>query len=151
MKTKTIISGISQEDLVNLFSTALYGSQWLSSDYNIQAYRALKSANENDCLEDKLAKLLLSGCPIELCDYQSEDEDDFYGELPHMWDEEEWCMVYTITLDDVKIGLQKAFDSDDDWERECAICLILDDACNLDQPRAECLCQLIMFGKQIYE
>ena len=34
MKTKTIISDINFEDLVDLFSTALYGSQKFGAYYN---------------------------------------------------------------------------------------------------------------------
>ena len=152
MKTKTIITEITHDDLVNLFSTACYGSQWLSCNYDSPTYHALPNASIDDCLEDKLAKMLLAGKTIELCDYYAEDAEDVYvdGDIPHTWDKEEMCMVYTISLEDVKNGLQKAFDSDNEWERKCAKNLITDDGYNLDQPEAEYLCQMIMFEEQIY-
>lgn len=150
MKTKTTITEILHEDLVNLFSTAFYGSQWLSYDYSKPTYYALQNHDDNDCIEDVLAKMLLAGKTIKLIDYYAEDENDFYGTLPHNWDEEDSGMVYTITLEDVKEGLQKAFNSNNCDERKCADDLYLDDGYDLDQPEAELLCQLIMFGEQIY-
>lgn len=149
MKTKTTITEITHEDLVNLLSCASYGSSWFAFDYDSEEYKNLEDKSDDDCIEDKIAKLLLAGKTIEFHDYYAEDEEDFYGNLAHDWDDDACCMVYTITLEDVKKGLEKAFDGND-WERGCVICLVEDDAWNLDQPRAETLCQLIMFGEQIY-
>lgn len=150
MKAKTIITEITHDDLVNLFSTSCYGSQWLACDYDSIAYKALQSASQDDCVEDKLAKLLLAGKSILLCDYYAECDADFYGNLPHEWDNKSSCMVYTITLDDVKNGLQWALDNGDCYEKRYANNLIDNDGYDLDQPEAEYLCQLIMFGEQIY-
>lgn len=145
MKTKTIITEITREDIVNLFSTAFYGSQWLSYDYC-----PCTEANicEGDCVEDKLAKILLSGEYIELVDCYAEDLNDTYGDLPTYWRDD--AMYYRVYLEDVKNGLQKALDSDNSWWVECVRDLMTEDAYNLDQPRAETLCQIIMFGDEIY-
>ena len=148
MKTKTIVQEITHEDLVNLFSTALYGSSWLGASYDGDTYLSLAKATENDCFEDKLAKMLLSGHTIKLMDYYAEDDSEYYGN--HIHEYCEGCMEYTISLDDVKEGLQLALNDDDSWHRECAQKLIYDDAYDLDQPRAEVLCQLIMFGEEVY-
>ena len=150
MKTKTIITESTHDDVVNLFSTSCYGSQWLACDYDSIAYKTLQSASQDDCLEDKLAKLLLAGKSIVLCDYYAEGDADFYGNLPHEWDNKSSCMVYTITLDDVKNGLQWALDNGDCYEKRYVNNLIDNDGYDLDQPEAEYLCQLIMFGEQIY-
>lgn len=154
MKTKTIITEMSHEDIVNLLSTAAFGSYMLGIDYNRKDYKALPNKDEDDCIEDKMAKLLLAGKSVVFADMYTEDEEDFYGELPHHYNTEDWrhpVMEYTITLQDIKNGLQKAADSEEDWYRECYNALVEEDSCNLDQPRAETLCQIIMFGKYLYD
>ena len=50
MKTKTIIEELSQEDLVNLFCTATYGSSWLGIRTGEKT--GIKE-EEGDCLEDQ--------------------------------------------------------------------------------------------------
>ena len=45
MKTHTYIQGITQEDLVNLFSCALYGNEYMDADY-------LSSFYEKNCKVD---------------------------------------------------------------------------------------------------
>jgi len=150
MKTKTIITEITHDDLVNLFSTACYGSQWLACDYDSTTYRELQNSSADDCLEDKLAKLLLAGKTVKFCDYYAESCYDYYGKLPHKWDDVELCMVYNVTIDDIKTVLQWALNNGDCYEKKYANDFIDNEGYDLDQPEAEYLCQLIMFGKQIY-
>ena len=52
-KKQVTITEITQEDLVNLFSTALYGSTYLDADYPKRDIY-----EEDDCYEDKLAKVV---------------------------------------------------------------------------------------------
>jgi hypothetical protein len=147
MKTKTIITGITKDDLVNLFSTAMYGSSYFDVVKKKKDYYGTELEDENDCREDTWAKVLLSGKPVYVLDYYSEEEA--YGKLPHEWDKKHGAMKYTVTLDDIKKGLQKALDNGD-WDAKCAFDLIDDDSCDLDLTEAENLLQIITFGEAIY-
>jgi len=149
MKTKTTILEINHEDLVDFFSTALYGSFMFGARYDSVEYHELKDANENDCFEDKLARLLLSGKTIEIIDKYAEDIDYYYGTLPHAWDEDEYEMVYTVSLEDIKNGLQSCLDGDS-YISECAMNLVHADDGNLDLPQAENLLQMCVYGEMIY-
>lgn len=149
MKTKTIITEITHEDIVNLLSTGLYGSQFLGVDYSVGDYRKIPNPDEYDCIEDKCAKLLLNGKSIVIYDMYAEDEEDFHGELYHSWDSDNETMDYTVKLSDIKKGIEKAIDNGG-WDAECAFDLINDDSCNLDLNEAENLLQIITFGKAIY-
>jgi hypothetical protein len=149
MKTKTTITEITHDDIVNLLSTGLYGSQFLGVDYSIEDYRKIPNPDEYDCIEDKCAKLLLNGKSIVIYDMYAEDEEDFHGKLYHSWDSDNATMDYTITLSDIKKGLQKALDNGG-WDAKCAFDLINDDSCGLDLTEAENLLQIITFGEAIY-
>ena len=147
MKTKTIITKITKDDLVNLFSTATYGSSYFDVAKKKKDYYGTELEDENDCREDTWAKILLAGKSVYVFDYYSEEVA--YGNLPHEWDEKRDAMRYTVTLDDIKKGLQKALDNGG-WDAKCAFDLINDDSCDLDLTEAENLLQIITFGEAIY-
>ncbi len=147
MKTKTIITEINHDDLVHLLSTATYGSNYFSVVKKKKDYYGTELEDESDCCEDTWAKILLAGKPVYVLDYYS--EEDAYGNLPHEWDEKRCAMKYTVTLEDIKNGIQKAIDNGG-WDAECAFDLIKDDSYNLDLPEAENILQIITFGKPIY-
>ena len=147
MKTKTIITEINHDDLVNLFSTATYGSDYFDVVKKKKDYYGTELEDENDCREDVWAKILLAGKPVYVLDYYSEEV--FYGNLPHEWDEKRGAMKYTVTLEDIKNGLQKALDNGG-WDAECANDLINEKSYNLDLTEAENLLQIITFGETIY-
>ena len=73
MKTKITVTEFEHEDLVDLLSTALYGSTWFEADYDNDVYKTLKNTN-GDCFEDKLADMLLAGHKIEITDLESDGE-----------------------------------------------------------------------------
>lgn len=140
------VKELTQEDLVNLFSTALYGNNKWCVWYDKGEYEKECEPNSSDCIEDKLAKLLLAGCCIEISDMYSEDKTDFYGNGRHAWDKENGCMVYNINLDDVRKGLNKA-------SRKGYHKLVMDLAYepgDLDMFDADLLLQFIVFGDYIY-
>lgn len=148
MKTKTTICDINHEDLVELLSTACYGSSWFGVDYNVTEYKN-SAPKEGDCIEDKCAKILLHGFSITLYDMYAEDEDDHYGTLPHHWDEDARYMDYTVTLKDIERGLSKALDAGG-WSAKYVHNLINAEDGDFDQPQAEALVQWIIFGEEIY-
>lgn len=73
MKTKITVTELTHDDLVNLLSTALYGSTWFEASYNEIVYRSL-SKTEGECFEDALADMLLNGHKITITDYEAEGE-----------------------------------------------------------------------------
>ena len=147
MKTTTKISEISHDDLVNLLSTATYGSEY-TDIYWVYQEEYLKSKEEGDCREDIYARMLLNGYKIEVRDYYAEDETDFYGNLHHEWNEEDECMVYHVGIEDIANGIAKCLDLGG-WTAECAIDLIKNDG-DLDLYEAEAIMQVIVFGEVIY-
>lgn len=147
MKTTTKISEISQEDLVNLLTTATYGSEYIDIDWVYQE-ECIKSKEEGDSREDIYARMLLNGYKIEVRDYYAEDETDFYGNLHHEWNEEDECMVYHVGIEDISHGIAKCLDLGG-WTAECANDLIYKTE-NLDLYEAEAIMQVIVFGEVIY-
>lgn len=146
MKTKTIITGITHDDLVTLFSTATYGSEYLGIEYKKEDYYGTNLEEEGDCMEDVWAKILLAGKSVEVVDYYA--EGDKYGNLPCTFDEDENAH-YTITLKDIEKGIEKALDKEG-WERKCATHLIEEESLEFDLYEAEALLQMITFGEVIY-
>lgn len=149
MKLKSKVTGITHDDLVTLLSDASYGSYWLGLNYDVQDLWSVKDYGKYECIEDKMAAILLSGKSVELFDMSAEEAGDFYGDLPHSWDEASMTMGYTVTLKDITKGIEKALNNGG-WDAECAMNLINADDGNLDQIQAENLCQIIMFGRSIY-
>lgn len=137
MKTHTTILEIGHDDLVNLFSTGLYGSNYLDADYD--NYAGLKDC---ECYEDKLAKSVLDGRSIKFIDRCA--EGCVYGNLPHtILDEDE--VTYMVTLEDIKKGLEKAADMGF-WAYKA----FADDTSNWDYLAGDALLQLIIFDDIIY-
>lgn len=147
MKVQTKITDITHDDLVDLLSTSTYGSNYLDLAY-VRRYEYEKYKQEDDCREDVYARMLLNGCKIEVRDYYAEDEDDCYGHLQRQYNEEDECMVYQVSLQDIADGIAKAIDNGG-WSRECAMHLI-DNNGDLDLYEAENLMQIITFGETIY-
>lgn len=153
MKTKTIIESIDHEDLVDFLSTALYGSNIFSCNYSKETYEKYCETSENDCIEDKMAKLLLRGDEISIGDMYAESNDESYGNLSHEWDDEHEIMWYDVTLDDIKRGVQKCLDGTGDDEEEylrrCAMDFVNGEG-DMDLPEAEAIMQVILWGELIY-
>lgn len=148
MKAEFKITEITHDELVNLLSCATEGSNWLGLSYDSIEYHELSDEHKHgDCIEDKMADLLLAGKSVELYDAYCMSEHEFYGTLPHRYDGY-GDMYYTVTLEDIKRGIEKAFK--DDYLRACLYDLINDDACNLDGIEADNLVQCILFGEIIY-
>lgn len=162
MKTKTTITEITHDDLVNLFSTALYGSSYLSADYTIDDRKSV-DVSDDDCYEDIIAKILLSGKSVEVTDDYAEGCS--YGSLPYRFqdkDDDDSSVIYRVTLDDIKRGLERAADGtfnagNDEWtertKRSARVSFdsfMDEDACDFDLVRADILMQIILFDEIIY-
>ena len=103
MKTKTTISELTREDLVNLFSTALYGSYYLSADWDDDL-----PTDEDSCYEETLADILLAGGKVYFKDHYAN------GEKFRRWAyfDAQKNAIYPIQLSDVRIGLERAANGD---------------------------------------
>lgn len=146
MKRNVTISNITHDDLVNLFSTATYGSSWLCICRKDDVSDLEK---EDDCREDVWAKALLNGRSIEVRDYYAEGST--YGDLPHRIDnDDDECGVYTLYLKDFIKGLEKCASHEKYWVRKCFNDLCDEDSVDFDLPEAEYLMQVIVFGDEIY-
>lgn len=73
MKTKITVTAINHEELVDLLSTALEGSNWFGASYNRELYESIQETH-GYCFEDKLADMLLAGHQITITDYEAEGE-----------------------------------------------------------------------------
>ena len=162
MKTKITITELSHNDLVDLFSTALYGSSYLSADYTIEDRKSV-DVSDDDCYEDIIAKILLSGKSIEVTDNYAEGCP--YGSLPYRFqdkDDDDSSVIYRVTLDDIIRGLEKASDGtfnagNDEWTertkksaRVSFDSFMDEDRCDFDLVRADILMQIILFDEIIY-
>ena len=151
METKTTITKIEQEDLVNLLCTATYGSDWLSIT---APERTGVTIEDGDCREDIWAKCLLAHHVIKCQDFNAEGET--YGNLGRVIKKDE-SAVYFVGLGDIVRGLERcadgAFKSDDGsekgWLRECW-CALIDQSEDFDYPMASALMQIIMFNELVY-
>lgn len=86
MEMKFVITGLSHEDLVNLFSTATYGNDLIDVVYPEEKQVGQYGYADDDCYEDKIAKALLKGADIKVVDLACDPEDhkedvEFYGLL----------------------------------------------------------------------
>lgn len=154
MKTQVKITEITHDDLVDLFSTALYGSSYLRADYEESI-----EYDEKDCFEDILANILLHDGSIKITDYYA--EGCVYGSLPHEIDEDE-NVTYLVTYDDIRRGLERASDGtfnagDDKWTEQTKRSARVsfdsfnnEDRYDLDLVRADILMQIILFNEIIY-
>lgn len=162
MKTKITITELSHNDLVDLFSTALYGSSYLSADYTIEDRKSV-DVSDDDCYEDIIAKSLLSGKSIEVTDNYAEGCS--YGSLPYRFqdkDDDDSSVIYRVTLDNIIRGLEKASDGtfnagNDEWTertkksaRVSFDSFMDEDRCDFDLVRADILMQIILFDEIIY-
>lgn len=150
MKTQTIITELNQEDLVDLLCTATYGSNWLDITAPETTGADIK---EDDCLEEKWAKALLAGHKVKCFDYYAEGE--VYGPLGKVI-KKDGTAVYFVGLEEIKKGLQACADGtfngesgDHAWLKECYEHFVTGEG-DMDNPEAEAIMQVIMFGELIY-
>ena len=73
MKTKITVTELNHEELVDLLSTALTGSNWFGASYDREIYESIQETH-GYCLEDKLADMLIAGHQITITDYEADGE-----------------------------------------------------------------------------
>lgn len=161
MKTETKITELNVEDLVDLFSTAFYGSSYLTADYDEH-----EGKDVGDCYEEIMARILLDGGKIEVTDHYAED-GEVYGNLSCRVDEDEdGCLTttYSVTLSDIREGLEKAIngtfntrpdvngdfsDRNVEFAKRSFNAFAFDER-EWDANTADCLMQIILFDEIVY-
>lgn len=138
MKTEIKVLSFTHEELVNLLSTALYGSSWFYAEYDRTIYDTLKKT-KGDCFEDKLADMLLAGHKITIVDMDAEGVK--YSDKCVRFDEEDESAVYEVKLEDF---LQTA--STEDGFRLVTEVLSGDG----DYWTADAYLQRVVFGEEVY-
>ena len=138
MKTTIKVTQFEHEELVDLLSTALYGSSWFEADYDSKIYETLKVKN-GECFEDKLADMLLSGHTITITDLEAEGEK--YSNKFVRFEGKYEAAVYELNLKDflktasTKRGFQlveEVLSGDGDYWT------------------ADAFLQMVVFGEEIY-
>lgn len=97
MKTEIKVTEIEHDELVDLLSTALYGSTWFDASYNKEVYESLTKTT-GECFEDKLADMLLNGHKITITDLEAEGES--YSENFVRFEGKFQNAVYEVELKD---------------------------------------------------
>lgn len=156
MKTQTTITDLTKEDLVNLFSTAIYGSNYLSVEYDEPVEH-----DEQDCYEDVIANILLNGGAVKVTD--SYADGCHYGKL--RWEfNEDYDAIYHVRFIDIWQGLEKAANGtfnlrpdvgEDYAERNKEFAkrsfnAFAFDERDWDMITADCLMQIILFDEIVY-
>lgn len=150
MMTHTL-TGLTQDQLVNLLSTALTGNNALAIDYDPEN----EFSKKGDYIEDSAALTLLNGGFIILTDLYAEDEEDTQGEYTDttFWNDYWNAISYPITYKDILDRLNKILAKGDDnskWCHKLLAALEDEDGCDFDFFDGWNLVQFIMFGDVIY-
>lgn len=138
METEIKVTSISHNELVDLLSTALYGSQWFTASYDRKIYESLDCVT-GECFEDKLADMLLAGHKISITDIEADGEkhSDKFVRFEGRYDD----AVYEVVLDDfIEVASTKK-----GYE---LICDVLSG--EGDYYTADSFLQRVVFGEEIY-
>jgi hypothetical protein len=137
MKTKITVTSMEHEELVDLLSTALEGSNWFGASYDKKLYESIQETH-GYCLEDKLADMLLSGHQITITDYEAEGES-YSGKCTKIT--ADGNAVYKVGLDDfLKVASTKTGFK--------LLSEVLDGTG--DYYTADAFLQRVVFGEEIY-
>lgn len=152
MRTHTQVLNLNHEDLVDLFSTAFYGSFNFSADAKADVYDAHKK--EGDCFEDILAKVVLDAKvadeKMRVYDLNTEEGDEPTGKLAY-GKTEDGILYYYVGMKQIVSGLELAANSSDESVRKAFMAFAnREDDCEWDADCADILMQMIVFGEVIY-
>jgi hypothetical protein len=152
MRINATISDITHDDLVELLSTALYGSQWIGVNCDTEEYDDEFDNEEHEdrnSIEDVLARILLNGKTIEICDMFAVDENDTHqSKLEHYYNNIMQWMHYKVSLNDIRKGLTKMMK--DKSACKHVIALMNCDDGGFDQNMADAIMQYVLFGREVY-
>lgn len=138
MKTEIKVTELEHDELVDLLSTALYGSTWFEASYNKDIYEKLETTH-GECFEDKLADMLLNGHKIAFTDMEAEGES--YSNKFVKFEGKHQNAIYEVELNDfLKVAsTKKGF-------------RLLEDVLSGegDYYTADAFLQRVVFGEEVY-
>lgn len=116
---------LNKETLVDIFSTATYGSDWLAIKRPKRFGHLIKE--ESDCVEEKLADILLGGGMVAAFIYEDDEEPT----------------IKEFSLEDMEVGLKKFIE-------ECPYDYADFITENEDYYTCSNLMQCVLFGEVVY-
>lgn len=138
MKTEIKVTELEHDELVDLLSTALYGSTWFDASYDKGIYEKLEKTH-GECFEDKLADMLLNGHNITITDMEADGES--YSKKFVRFEGKYQNAVYEVELNDfLKVAsTKKGF-------------RLLEDVLSGegDYYTADAFLQRVVFGEEVY-
>lgn len=155
METKTKVLSLNHEDLVDLFSTAFYDNPNFSVSIPESAMNLIEH-DENDCFEDKLAKVAMAARvandKLMVYDQYSEDGEVYGNNVYGVADDGEYeTTFYYIGIKEIIKGLEAAANSDEQYIRDSFESFKnREEDSEWDATRADILMQMIVFGEVIY-
>lgn len=157
--SKVKVKSLTQQDLTDLLCTAISDRiQYLYLHNPKQHYEAYCKVDPEDCLEDRCAKVLLSGGKIRITDYDADGVGYTGNGVPFKIGNEDQ-VTYTVGLKHIISGLEKAangdfvpcgIDNEEEVVRKAFDDLAKGDDGELDDLEADLLMQFILFGEIIY-
>lgn len=151
IKRNTEITNITHDDLVKLFSTALYHSATFEVDMDRDFYNMLSEKKKHGLRkEDKMADIILNGGNIFV--YDKNDDGTPLSDIGTVIDNgsDEPYVLYTINMKNIIDGLSSCANGDrGDYEQECFE-NYLHNSREFDQGDADVLFQNIVFKETIY-
>jgi hypothetical protein len=142
--TKTTITEIKHGELVDMFSLMLYGNCNFIVDNT--DFRKEYIGRDDDCIEWKMASILLNGGEVLIGDTNSEGEEH-YGKLRYLV--KDGIVYYRVTLQDIKDGLARCADDKNPHIRAAAISIMEDDG-EADGWDGDNILQTILYGEVVY-
>lgn len=146
MKATINIKDISHEDLVDFFSTALYGS---TNFYGHLLHEYAHLEGDERIYEDKIANVLLKGGKFSVVDMEADESVNGPAKGVEARVIEDGQVEYTFDLEAVKKGLKRAFTDTKGGGFPAILNLLLDDG-TFDATDADNLLQMIVFGEIVY-
>lgn len=146
MKCTINIKNFTHEDLVDFFSTALYGS---TTFYGHLLPRFAHLEEGGTCYEDKIANVLMKGGEFAVVDMEADGEINgpAKGVVAKIMEEGE--VEYTFNLKHLENGLKMAFKDKDGGGFMSLVNLLMNDG-TFDAVDADNLLQTIVFGEIVY-
>ena len=154
MNIKAKVSEITHDELVNLFSTAFFGSYNFLATYDEGKYRHLFKFG--DAFEDKLARIVMGKGSFIVYDRGSNAEDEPYGDLKSFFNEANGMIGYRVDINAIRKGLNRIFNgqtNDPNMKFKLmryAIDMMDSDSSEFDMDEADALMQVILFNEVIY-
>lgn len=150
------VLGITHDELVTLFSTALEGSYIFGANYPVAFYKKIPADKKiGDCFEDAMADVVLNGGEVEIIDRYA-DRTSYGGDRIRTTFNREGKCVYHIGLKDILAGLTRCMNG------QCKECDIVKgciqkhfeeferESTSFDLISAESLLQGILFDEYVY-